>query len=244
MLKSESVPTVYPFIQDFGKQPFKLLEESNTDFTNFVDLEISAETYSVFYQLGDLGFMVFHAKRAWDRSQKRQFKQLKDVLNKFAVSIRASLAYQKSILETEKNQALAKIAAERERAIKAMSTPIAQLWQNILLLPLVGSLDAERSLNILTTILEKISTTQSKIFILDISGIINVDEFAVQQLVKIAKSTRLIGCQCILSGISGEIAQHIVELDINIQMLKTTSTMKDALDMAFRSMGTYLSKKK
>lgn len=240
-IKSRHISDNHPLIQDFGNKPFKKIRHLSDELNDFLAIEEQDDTYCIIYKLENLGFIMFYAAKAWDKSQNVRFRQLKDVMKKFTLSLQACLAYHQSQLETKKNEALAKLAKEREQAIRAMSTPIAQLWQNILLLPLVGSLDEHRSQTILRTILEKINQTQSKVFILDISGIIDMNEYAVQQLAKIAKSTRLMGCKCILSGISGQVAQHMVSLNLDIHTLSTTSTMRDALDIAFKQTGTILS---
>jgi len=176
----------------------------------------------------------------FDFSRKAEVDdQNDDPLNGIAVGL--------NILAEEleaKNTALEQLTKEQQRAletINAMSTPIARLWEGMLLLPLVGVLNAERMKHILTAILESISQTQARVFILDISGVGVIDTYAANHFVRIAKATRLMGCQCILSGISPAAAQTIVELGVNIEEISTTSTMKDAMERAFEQMGLQLS---
>ncbi len=127
-------------------------------------------------------------------------------------------------------------------ALMEMSTPITQLWNGILLLPLVGIIDSNRAQDIMTTMLNKISDSQSKAFILDISGIAVLDTAVANYLIKITKATKLMGCLSIISGISGPVAQTIVELGIQIDEVDTTGTMQDALDKALRRTGARISK--
>jgi len=130
---------------------------------------------------------------------------------------------------------------EQERAMLSLSTPITKLWHNILLLPLVGTMDNRRGQIILSSSLEKVAATQSRVFILDISGVSVVDTAVANGFIRLAKAVRLMGCACILSGISPAIAQTIVELGIQIDELETTSTMQDALVRALALTGMQIS---
>lgn len=114
-----------------------------------------------------------------------------------------------------------------------MSTPVTQLWDGILFLPLVGIIDSKRAQDIMNTMLNKIADTASKIFVLDISGIAVMDTGVANHIIKMTKATRLMGCTCIISGVSGAVAQTIVELGINTDEIITVSNMKDALRYAF-----------
>lgn len=127
---------------------------------------------------------------------------------------------------------------EQNRALADLSTPVTQLWNGILLLPLVGVVDSKRAQDTMSTILNKIGEYQSKAFILDISGISVVDTAVANYLIKMARSTRLMGCRCIISGVGGSVAQTIVELGINTSEIETTGAMQDALDKALRLTGS------
>lgn len=119
-------------------------------------------------------------------------------------------------------------------ALMEMSTPVTRLWNGILFLPLVGIIDSRRAQEVMTAMLQKISETESQVFILDISGIAVVDTAVANYLIKITKATALMGCRCIVSGISGAVAQTIVELGIHIDEMTTTGNMQDALEQAFK----------
>lgn len=121
---------------------------------------------------------------------------------------------------------------DQEALLAEMSTPVTKLWDGILLLPLVGIIDSKRAQNVMTTMLDKISFTQAKVFILDISGIAVVDTAVANYLIKITKATQLMGCTSIISGIAGSVAQTIVELGINVEEIETTGSMQDALKTA------------
>lgn len=125
----------------------------------------------------------------------------------------------------------------QSKALVEMSTPVTQIWNGILLLPLVGIIDSSRSGEIMNASLAKIAETQSRIFILDISGVGVVDTAVANHLIKITRATRLMGCECTISGISPSIAQTIVDLGIDVGTVKTTATMRDALADAFSRLG-------
>lgn len=133
------------------------------------------------------------------------------------------------------------LATEKMRSQNAvlmeMSTPVTQLWNGILLLPLVGILDSKRAQDTMNAMLNKISQCQSKAFILDISGIAVMDTAVANYIIKITKATKLMGCTCIISGVSGAVAQTVVELGIQVDDINTTGNMQDALSIAFKMTG-------
>jgi rsbT co-antagonist protein RsbR len=135
-----------------------------------------------------------------------------------------------------RNQAI----ADRTKTLMEMSTPVTQIWEGILMLPLVGIIDSKRAQEIMNSMLEKIAQTQAQNFILDISGVAVVDTAVANHLIKITKATELMGCETIISGISPAIAQTIVDLGIEVGRVRTTSTMRDALSTAFRRVGQEL----
>ena len=127
--------------------------------------------------------------------------------------------------------------SEQSEALMEMSTPVTALWDNILMLPVVGIIDSKRSQDIMNAMLSKISATQSKIIILDISGVAIVDTAVANHLIKITRATKLMGCECLISGISPTIAQTVVELGIDVGDVQTTATLRDALQIAFKNTG-------
>ncbi len=131
--------------------------------------------------------------------------------------------------------------SEQSRSLMAMSTPVTAVWDRILMLPIVGIIDSRRSQEIMNSMLEKIADTQSKVIILDISGVAVVDTAVANHLIKITKATNLMGCECIVSGVSPAIARTIVELGIDVSTVRTTATLRDALSHAFDATGMRLS---
>jgi len=116
-------------------------------------------------------------------------------------------------------------------------TPVNILWDNVLMIPLFGTIDSKRGQEIMETMLTKVIDTGYKTVILDILGIVTVDSAVANHLIKITKATKLMGCTSIISGISSEVAQAMVNLGIELGDVNTTSTLRDALEKAFEISG-------
>jgi rsbT co-antagonist protein RsbR len=119
--------------------------------------------------------------------------------------------------------------------ISEISTPVIRVWDGILALPLIGTLDSARTQVVMESLLQEIVETGSDIAILDISGVPAVDSLVAQHLLKTVSATRLMGAECIISGIRPEIAQTIVHLGIDLSHIITKATMASALQFAFRN---------
>ncbi len=130
-----------------------------------------------------------------------------------------------------------RIITDQHRSLLEMSTPVTSIWDDILMLPIVGLIDSKRAQDIMHAMLHKIAETRAKAIILDISGVGVVDTAVANHLIKITKATKLMGCECTVSGVSPAIAQTIVELGIDVGTMKTTATLRDALGDAFRETG-------
>ena len=133
--------------------------------------------------------------------------------------------------------------AEQSEAIMAMSTPVATIWDDILLLPVVGIIDSRRAQDIMAAMLTRIRETEARVFILDVGGVAAVDTAVANHLIKMAKAARLMGCECILSGVSPAIARTMVELGIDVRALETLGTLKNALAAALDRTGVALQPK-
>jgi rsbT co-antagonist protein RsbR len=114
-----------------------------------------------------------------------------------------------------------------------ISTPVIQIWDGILAMPLIGTLDSSRALVVMENLLHEIVRTGSSMAILDISGVPTVDSMVAQHLIKTITATRLMGAECIISGIRPEIAQTIVQLGIDLSRVVTKATLASALKHAF-----------
>src|SRR6476620_520415 len=117
--------------------------------------------------------------------------------------------------------------------ITEISTPVIQVWEGILALPIIGTLDSARTQVVMENLLQEIVETGSTIAILDISGVPAVDSLVAQHLIKTVAATRLMGAECIISGIRPEIAQTVVHLGIDLSNIVTKASLASALKYAF-----------
>jgi rsbT co-antagonist protein RsbR len=122
--------------------------------------------------------------------------------------------------------------AESGKAMLEMSTPVTSIWEGILLLPLVGIVDSQRTQDIMEKVLSRISESQARVFVMDISGVVTVDTGVANNFIRITQATRLMGCESIISGISPNVARTLVELGANVGEVRTTATLRDALQLA------------
>lgn len=127
--------------------------------------------------------------------------------------------------------------------ITEISTPVIRVWDGIVALPIIGILDSTRTQTMMENLLQEIVSTGSTIAILDISGVPTVDSLVAQNLIKTVSATRLMGAECIISGIRAEIAQTIVHLGIDLSNIKTKATLASALKLAFSMMNVEVIKK-
>jgi rsbT co-antagonist protein RsbR len=121
-----------------------------------------------------------------------------------------------------------------------LSTPVIQLWDGILALPLIGTLDSSRTQVVMEALLQQIVATRSPIAILDITGVPTVDTLTAQHLLKTVAATRLMGAECIISGIRPQIAQTIVHLGVSLGDIVTKASLADAFRVALKKLGQSL----
>jgi len=117
--------------------------------------------------------------------------------------------------------------------ISEISTPVITVWEGIVALPIIGTLDSSRTQVVMENLLQQIVDTGSSIAILDISGVPAVDSLVAQHLIKTVSATRLMGAECIISGIRPEIAQTVVHLGIDLTGIITKASLASALKTAF-----------
>jgi rsbT co-antagonist protein RsbR len=118
-----------------------------------------------------------------------------------------------------------------------LSTPVVKLWDGILALPLIGTLDSARTQIVMESLLEAIVQTNSRVAIIDITGVPTVDTVVAQHLLKTVTAARLMGADCIISGVRPQIAQTIVHLGINLLDVTTKATLSDAFAIALQRSG-------
>ncbi len=136
------------------------------------------------------------------------------------------------------------IIARQQQELLELSTPVVQLWEGILVLPLIGTLDSARTQVVMENLLERIVETRSAIAIIDITGVPTVDTLVAQYLLKTIAAARLMGADCIVSGMRPQIAQTIVHLGVNLTDVITKATLADAFAIALKRTGATVSRRR
>ncbi len=134
------------------------------------------------------------------------------------------------------------VIRRQQEEMLELSTPVVKLWDGILALPMVGTLDSARTQVVMESLLNKIVETGSQMAILDITGVPTVDTLVAQHLLKTVTALRLMGADCIISGIRPQIAQTIVHLGVDLQGVTTRANLADALALALERTGASLRK--
>jgi rsbT co-antagonist protein RsbR len=129
------------------------------------------------------------------------------------------------------------VIMRQQKELLELSTPVVRLWENILALPLIGTLDSARTQVVMQNLLEAIVQTRSDYAIIDITGVPVVDTLVAQHLLKTVAAARLMGADCLISGIRPQIAQTIIHLGVDLSEVTTKATLADAFDLALRRSG-------
>jgi rsbT co-antagonist protein RsbR len=129
------------------------------------------------------------------------------------------------------------VIRRQQEEMLELSTPVVQLWEGIVALPLIGTLDSARTSVVMETLLQTIVETRSELAIIDITGVPTVDTLVAQHLLKTVAAARLMGADCIISGIRPQIAQTMVHLQIDLSAVTTKATMAEALRFALKRTG-------
>ena len=128
------------------------------------------------------------------------------------------------------------VIRRQQEELLELSTPVIKLWEGILALPLIGTLDSDRTQTVMESLLEQIVASGAEIAIIDITGVPTVDTLVAQHLIKTVSAARLMGADCIISGIRPQIAQTIVHLGLELGVI-SKATMADAFALALRRLG-------
>ena len=126
------------------------------------------------------------------------------------------------------------LVEEQAAAISELSTPVMEVWDDILVLPIVGVVDTKRSLDIMNNLLQRIVDTQSKCVIIDVTGVEVVDTKTADYLLKVVRASVLLGTRCVLTGLSPAVAQTLVEIGADLQEVTTLRNLKEGLKDCLR----------
>lgn len=129
------------------------------------------------------------------------------------------------------------LIVRQQQELLELSTPVVKLWDGILALPIIGTLDSSRTQVVMENLLQTVVATNSKYAIIDITGVPTVDTLVAQHLLKTITAARLMGAECIISGVRPQIAQTIVHLGINLEDVITKAKLSDAFALALQRSG-------
>lgn len=134
-------------------------------------------------------------------------------------------------------QSREKIVRRQQEELLELSTPVVKLWDGILALPIIGTLDSARTQVMMESLLNAIAATESRVAIIDITGVPVIDTVVAQHLLKTVTAARLMGADCLISGVRPQIAQTIVHLGINLADVTTKATLAGAFLLAIQRLG-------
>ncbi|WP_026464031.1 STAS domain-containing protein [Adhaeribacter aquaticus] len=237
--------------EELGKQSEELLDsllkalgsgEFNADsdvFQPVVDIisELSITRARQGFSPRETSLFVMSLKRAFYSIMDKEFANDPALLYQEAVIINNLLDTLSIITMETFIKGREEVILRQTDEINEISTPVIRVWDGILALPIIGTLDSARTQIVMENLLQMIVETGSRIAILDISGVPTVDSLVAQHLIKTVSATRLMGAECIISGIRAEIAQTIVHLGIDLSNINTKASLASALKLAFNMLG-------
>jgi len=196
------------------------------------------------------GVMIFLNDRKGSQYSKEDLELLSTISGIMAMTIEnadSQLSQKKMILKMEvQSRERDRMMAEMEEklelirrqqeAISELSTPIIKIWDGVLTLPVIGVVDSRRSEEMMESLLEAVVDTQSRCIIIDITGVNVVDTKTADHFLKMVKAIRLLGSECILTGISPEIAQTLTNIGVDLSQIRTLRNLQDGLKMSFEIM--------
>jgi rsbT co-antagonist protein RsbR len=157
------------------------------------------------------------------------FASLNELIAAFGAELEQSEAFRRELEDKL-------LIVEKQRtAIRELSTPIIELWEGVLCLPVVGIMDTARSTEMTNSLLQAITAKKARYAIIDITGIEVMDTGTVDHFMRMAKSIRLLGAECALTGISPHIAQTVVQMGIEMEEITTERSLRDALSRFVRA---------
>ena len=212
-------------------------QSSSWDKVREMLANVSASRAQQGFSSSETAMFIFSVKRPL-------FNQLQRAYNGDAEALGAETWAATELLDTMGLYTVEVYQKSREQVIKRqqeelleLSTPVVKLWDGILALPIIGTLDSARTQVVMESLLQAIVQTNSRVAIIDITGVPTVDTVVAQHLLKTVTAARLMGADCIISGIRPQIAQTIVHLGINLLDVATKATLAAAFKMALDRIG-------
>jgi rsbT co-antagonist protein RsbR len=152
-----------------------------------------------------------------------------------------------NMVSEERTAKLQAVVEDKERLLKTvreLSSPVIQVWENVLVMPLVGAIDSARATRIMEDLLNGITKYQAEIVIIDITGVPVVDTSVANHLIQTIKAAALLGANCVVVGISSEVAQSLINLGVDLSGVVTRSNLQAGVHYAMEVMGLEVVSKK
>jgi rsbT co-antagonist protein RsbR len=233
-LRVQSEELISALIKAFEKGNFSNIEEDEYEEVLEIISSLSLSRAKQGYSPRETGVYVLSMKDAFGRFLEEELKD--DVASLYEeISTINKVVDRLGIYSFETFiKGREEVIIRQSDEIAEISTPVIKVWAGIVALPIIGTLDSARTQIVMENLLQEIVDTGSTIAILDISGVPAVDSLVAQHLIKTVSATRLMGAECIISGIRPEIAQTIVHLGIDLSDINTKATLASALSFAFQ----------
>jgi rsbT co-antagonist protein RsbR len=234
-LRTESDELITALIKALNEKSLDNLESSEFDYVIEILSGISITRAKQGFSPRETGLFIMSLKEALLEVLQEEIKntaELYDIMLKISrlFDSFSIIAFETFIKGRED------VILRQTDEITEISTPVIRVWDGILALPIIGTLDSARTQVVMESLLTEIVESGSSVAILDISGVPTVDSLVAQHLLKTVSATRLMGAECIISGIRPEIAQTIVHLGIDLSSIVTKASLASALVFAFAKM--------
>lgn len=231
-LKSQSEELLYSFIDALNDQSIENSESNAFHKVNDILSGISISRAKQGFSPRETGTYIFSLKAAVLQALQDELKDRSILYEQNQKITRIMDSFTLSTFETF-IKGREEVILRQTDEMAEISTPVIRVWDGIVALPIIGTLDSSRTQIVMENLLREIVETGSTIAILDISGVPTVDSLVAQHLMKTVSATRLMGAECIISGIRPEIAQTVVHLGIDLTNIITKATLANALKYAF-----------
>jgi rsbT co-antagonist protein RsbR len=235
-LRTQSEELLFALIDAFNKGNFKTIEAAEYEDVLELVEGISLARAKQGYSARETGVFILSMKEAFNEFLQSELKDDAASLHTETTSI-SRLIDKLSIISFETFiKGREEVILRQTDEMVEISTPVIRVWEGIVAMPIIGTLDSARTQVVMENLLQEIVTSGSNIAILDISGVPAVDSLVAQHLIKTVSATRLMGAECIISGIRPEIAQTIVHLGIDLSNIITKASLASALRFAFKQL--------
>jgi len=242
-LRSQSIELLDSFIDSLSDQSIDDSQSNAFSKVNEILSGISISRARQGFSPRETGKYIFSLKGALIHTLQQELKDPSSLYEQSQKIIQIMDSFTLATFETF-IKGREEVILRQTDEITEISTPVIRVWDGILALPIIGTLDSSRTQVVMENLLQEIVETGSSIAILDISGVPTVDSLVAQNLIKTVSATRLMGAECIISGIRPEIAQTVVHLGIDLNNIITKSTLASALKYAFTILQLEVQKKK